>query len=111
VCACDVAIERAGGSLAASTITQGGLLRGSLLVTVLRAPGTDPARMLEEMVNFGQLEQTSRTDISVGGKRVTVLGQPASASGPAYLTTSRDALVLIHDAPEATAFEFIQALP
>jgi hypothetical protein len=111
ICACQVVIERAGGDLSASTITQGALPRGNLLVMVLRAPGVDPSRMLELIVSHGQLEQESRTDSTVGGRRVVVLGLPDYASGDAYITTSRDTTVLIQDASEQTAIEFIQALP
>jgi hypothetical protein len=111
ICGCQVVIERAGGDLSASTITQGGLPRGNLLVMVLRAPGVDPSRLLEAMITHGQLEPRSRTDVTIDGKPVTVLGLPAWASGPAYLTTSRDTLVLIQDASEQTAVEYIQALP
>ena len=111
ICGCQVVIERAGGDLSASTITQGGLPRGNLLVMVLRAPGVDPSRMLDVMVTHGELGQESRTDSTVAGRRVVVLGLPEWASGPAYLTTSRDTLVLIQDVSEQTAVEFIQALP
>ena len=116
VCACDVVIEQAGGDLEAATVTQGALTRGglpggSLLVTVLRARGTDPARMLEAMVTHGQLEQLSRSDIALDGRSVTVLNLPAWTTGRAYLTIARDTLVLVQDASEETALEFIRALP
>ena len=116
VCACDVVIEQAGGDLEAGTVTQGARTQGgppggSLLVTVLRARGADPVRMLEAMVTHGQLEQLSRSDITLDGRSVTVLDLPAWTTGRAYLTTARDTLVLVQDASEETAFEFIRALP
>jgi hypothetical protein len=67
--------------------------------------------MLEAMVTHGQLEQLSRSDIALDGRSVTVLDLPAWTTGRAYLTTARDTFVLIQDASEETAFEFIRALP
>ncbi len=110
ICACDAAIEAAGGNLRETTVTQGGYA-GEILVMAVRAPGIAPTALVDPMLEAGQLEQRGESTRVVAGRTVTVLTLPPYTAGKAYLVAARDALLLIYADSDAVADTYVGALP